>query len=50
MSEEQKEQIRAAATVEAIRVAKEAGTDWNSLPLNEKEARMLTQLHKMEKK
>jgi hypothetical protein len=37
MTEEQKEQIRTAAKEKAIQVAKEAGVDWNSLPLSETE-------------
>jgi hypothetical protein len=43
------EEFRAAAKAKAIEVAKKDGADWNSLPLNEQEARILTQGHKLPK-
>jgi len=48
LSEEQIEQIRAVAEPKAIQIAKAAGVDWNILPLNEQEARIVTQANKMQ--
>jgi hypothetical protein len=45
------EEIRVeAAEQKAKQVAKYADVDWDSLPLNDKTARVLTQDHKMRKK
>jgi hypothetical protein len=49
-TEEQKAQIRAEAKPTAMKLAKEAGIDWNSLPLNETEARIVTQVNEILKK
>jgi hypothetical protein len=50
LTDEQRERIRAEAKPKAIQVAKEAGVDWNSLPLSETEPRIVTQANKMHKK
>jgi hypothetical protein len=39
-----------AAEEKARQEAKYADVDWDGLPLNDKTARVLTQVHKMEKK
>lgn len=46
LSEKEIERIRAEAEPKAMQVAKEAGVDWDSLPWNEKEARIVTQAKK----
>lgn len=48
-SKEEETRVKAAEE-KARQVAKYADVDWDSLPFNEKTARVLTQDHKMRKK
>jgi hypothetical protein len=48
MSDEEKEQIRRPAIIKAKQEAKKTGLDWNCFPVPEQEARMLTELHRIE--
>ena len=47
MSNEERERTRRSGIFKAQQEAKKAGVDWDCLPEPEREARMLTEIHRM---